>query len=190
MYMPMIPDAIEQAAPTRKAIAVRMPIGAPASVGTSATSAVSTSGDHHPDHDRRDEGEQGDRRVLATDERDRALEDRAGDVLHLLGPGVARQDVAGEVDREQHGDDAGRQDDQLERTRIHQGCRILLDMVCGRDPARARATRRSGRVDRGEVAGSRGHPPWGGTLQAGRECIKAREAGSNSAGRFDMQAPA
>ncbi len=42
MYMPMIPDAIEQVAPTRKAIAVRMPIGAPASDGTSATSAVST----------------------------------------------------------------------------------------------------------------------------------------------------
>ena len=42
MYMPMIPDAIEHVAPTRKAIAVRMPIGAPASDGTSATSAVST----------------------------------------------------------------------------------------------------------------------------------------------------
>ena len=42
MYMPMIPDAIEHAAPTRKAMAVRIPIGAPASSGTSATSAVST----------------------------------------------------------------------------------------------------------------------------------------------------
>ncbi len=41
MNMPMIPDAIEQAAPTMKAIPVRTPIGSPASFGTSATSAVS-----------------------------------------------------------------------------------------------------------------------------------------------------
>jgi hypothetical protein len=41
--MPMIPDAIEQTAPTRNAKAVRIPIGAPASLGTSATAAVSTS---------------------------------------------------------------------------------------------------------------------------------------------------
>ena len=40
--MPMIPDAIEQAAPTRNAIAVMTPIGKPARDGTSATSAVST----------------------------------------------------------------------------------------------------------------------------------------------------
>ena len=39
--MPMIPDAIEQMAPTRKAIPVMTPIGIPASFGTSATSAVS-----------------------------------------------------------------------------------------------------------------------------------------------------
>ncbi len=43
MYMPMIPDAIEHAAPTRKANAVMRPIGGPASFGTSATSGVSTS---------------------------------------------------------------------------------------------------------------------------------------------------
>ena len=48
-----------------------------------------------------------------------------GDVLHLLRPGVARQDVPGEVDREEHGDDARRQDDQLERVGIHQGLRVL-----------------------------------------------------------------
>ena len=41
MNMPMIPDAIEQAAPTMNAIPVRTPIGSPASLGTSATSAVS-----------------------------------------------------------------------------------------------------------------------------------------------------
>ena len=41
--MPMMPEAIEQAAPTRNANAVMSPIGSPASFGTSATAAVSTS---------------------------------------------------------------------------------------------------------------------------------------------------
>ncbi len=40
--MPMMPDAIEQAAPTRKAMPVITPMGRPASDGTSATSGVST----------------------------------------------------------------------------------------------------------------------------------------------------
>ncbi len=40
--MPMMPDAIEHAAPTRKANAVRAPIGMPARAGTSATSFDST----------------------------------------------------------------------------------------------------------------------------------------------------
>ena len=62
-----------------------------------------------------------DGRVLAPDEGVRALADRAGDGLHLRRPGVARQHVAGQVEREQDGDDAGDRDDQLERTRIHQG---------------------------------------------------------------------
>ena len=52
--------------------------------------------------------------------RGRAFVDGAGDVLHRLGPGVARQDVPGEIDREQDGDDAGGQDDQLQRTGVHQ----------------------------------------------------------------------
>ena len=42
MSMPMIPDAIEHAAPMRNAMPVSTPIGSPASFGTSATSAVST----------------------------------------------------------------------------------------------------------------------------------------------------
>ena len=42
IVMPMMPEAIEQAAPTRKANAVRAPIGTPASDRTSATSGVST----------------------------------------------------------------------------------------------------------------------------------------------------
>ena len=41
--MPMMPEAIEHSAPTKKAIAVMIPIGRPARAGTSATSGVSTS---------------------------------------------------------------------------------------------------------------------------------------------------
>ena len=58
---------------------------------------------------------------------DRAFKDHRRDRLHLLGPGIPGEDVPREVDGEQHGDDAGRQDDQLERTRIHRGFRLLLD---------------------------------------------------------------
>ena len=42
MYMPMMPDAIEHRAPTKKANAVMSPMGRPAIDGTSATSGVST----------------------------------------------------------------------------------------------------------------------------------------------------
>ncbi len=42
MYMPMIPEAIEHSAPTKKANAVIRPMGRPARSGTSATSRVST----------------------------------------------------------------------------------------------------------------------------------------------------
>ena len=41
--MPMMPEAIEHSAPTKKAKAVIRPMGKPASLGTSATSGVSTS---------------------------------------------------------------------------------------------------------------------------------------------------
>ena len=40
--MPMIPEAIEHSAPTRNATPVMIPMGSPASCGTSATSGVST----------------------------------------------------------------------------------------------------------------------------------------------------
>ncbi len=43
MNMPMIPEAIEHAAPTMNAMPVMIPIGAPASDWTSATSLVSMS---------------------------------------------------------------------------------------------------------------------------------------------------
>ena len=42
IVIPMMPDSIEQPAPTRNATAVMIPIGRPASSGTSATSFVST----------------------------------------------------------------------------------------------------------------------------------------------------
>ena len=66
-----------------------------------------------------DDREDRDGRVLAPDERNRALEDRAGDVLHRLGAGVPRKDIAGEIEGKEHGRDAGDGDDQLERARIH-----------------------------------------------------------------------
>ena len=98
MNMPMIPDAIEQAAPTMKAKPVMTPIGRPASLGTSATSAVSTMPMTTPMTTAPTIGQDADRRVLAAEERDRTFEDGAGHVLHRLGPRVARQDVPGEVD--------------------------------------------------------------------------------------------
>ena len=83
MYMPMMPEAIEQAAPTRKATPVMMPSWRP-KTSVSATSAVSTRAMTTPMIDGADDGQDGDRRVLATDEGDGALEDGAGHVLHRL----------------------------------------------------------------------------------------------------------
>jgi hypothetical protein len=70
--------------------------------------------DDDADDDRSDHSQDADRRVLAAEEGCRALIDGAGHVLHRLRPRVARQDVSGQVEREQDGDDARRQDDQLE----------------------------------------------------------------------------
>ena len=60
------------------------------------------------------------RDVLSRDTGTQAMQDVAGTIyegavafLRRLGPGVARQDVPGQVDGEQDGDDPGRQDDQL-----------------------------------------------------------------------------
>ena len=116
----MIPDAIEHAAPTAKAIPVMTPMGSPASLGTSATSADLDDADDDPDDHGTDDGQDGDRRVLPTQERGGALVDRAGHVLHGRRARIPRQDVTGEIQGEQDGDDAGGQDDQLERTGVHQ----------------------------------------------------------------------
>ena len=51
-------------------------------------------GDDDADDDRADERQDGDRRVLAPNEGDRALEDRAGDVLHRLGVPVSRDSTS------------------------------------------------------------------------------------------------
>ena len=120
MNMPMMPDAIEHAAPTRNAIPVRIPSSGPKTL-VSATFAVSDNGDEHRDPDRGDEGKDRDGRVLAPDERDGPLEDRRRDVLHRLRAGVAPQHVTGEEEGEGHGDEPGGQDDELERAWIH-GC--------------------------------------------------------------------
>ena len=185
--MPMIPDAIEHSAPTKKAKAVMSPIGRPAMDGTSATSGVSTTVISAPIDDRADHGEDEDRRVLALDEGDCAFEDRPGDVLHLLGPRVASQDIAGQVDRKQDGDDACRQDDQLERTGIHQVRRSsTLGLLTRCRPRLVACATRDGRT--GECClWSRRHAPAAGTLQAGGECNKARNGGSNPHAQEVMQ---
>ena len=110
----MMPEAIEHAAPTMNANPVMTPMGKPASFGTSATSAEFDKADDDADDHGPDQGKDPDGRVLATQEGDRTLIDGARHVLHRLGAGVARQDVPGQVDGEQDGDDPGRQDDQLE----------------------------------------------------------------------------
>jgi hypothetical protein len=149
--MPMMPDAIEQAAPTMKAKPVMTRSGRPASFGTSATSAVSTRPMTTPmttaPTTARIPMVVYWRRRKAT----RTLVDGAGDVLHRLGPGVARQDVPGEVEGEQDGDDPGRQDDQLKRTRIHRGRRSST-MGWVAVPIPARGVRHSGAGDVGVSA--------------------------------------
>ena len=180
MYMPMMPDAIEQAAPTRNASAVRQPRSRP-KTSVSATSFVSKTVMTAPMHDRPDEGEDADRRVLAPDEGDGTLEDRAGDILHLLGPGVACEHVTGEVDGEEHGDEAGRQDDQLERTGIHRVSRILLGayMNAARDRARVArmGTTQNMELWLGLACGNSGRIT-DEPVEIGGECINRRSSGS------------
>ena len=108
-------------------------------------------GDDDGDEERADDGEDADRRVLATNERDGALVDRAGDILHRLRAGVPGQDITGEVDGEQDRDDPGRQDDELQLARVHQDRRSsTLGWCPGSDPARD--VRRSGADDEGAAS--------------------------------------
>ena len=110
----MIPDAIEHAAPTRKAIPGHHPDRQAGQLGHVGDVGRFDDADDDADDDRADDGEDPDGRVLATDEGGRALVDGAGHVLHRLRPRVSREDSAGQVDGEQDGDDARGQDDQLE----------------------------------------------------------------------------
>ena len=66
--------------------------------------------DEHADEDGAHDREDEDRRVLAPNEGDGTLEDRAGDVLHRLRPLVARQHVASEIDGEEDRHDTGDRD--------------------------------------------------------------------------------
>ncbi len=116
----MIPDAIEHAAPMRNAMPVNTPMGRPASFGTSATSAVSTMPMTMPMTTAPTSGEDPDGRVLAADEGGRALVDGARDVLHRYRARVPGEDISGEVDGEQDGDEPCRQDYQLKRAGVHQ----------------------------------------------------------------------
>ena len=104
----MIPDAIEHAAPMKKAMRGQHPDRQPGELRHVGDFGRLDDADDDADDDRADDGEDDDGRVLATDEGRRALVDGAGHVLHRLGARVARQDVSGQVDREQDGDDARR----------------------------------------------------------------------------------
>ena len=182
--MPMIPEAIEHAAPTRKANAVMIPIGRPASAsgwtGTSATAGRLDERDDDADDHRAEDGDDPDGRVLAPDEGDGALEDRAGHVLHRLGALVPRQHVAGQVDpanRIATMPAIGMSHRSASAIRV---CRCLLRGI--RNAVRAgvagarRASRASGRGSRSRDEG--GHVA-GGARNAGEparrqpECMRA-----------------
>ena len=101
--------------------------------------------DDHRTEDRNDP----DGRVLAADEGDGSLEDRAGHVLHRLGPLVPRQHVASEISGEQDRDDARDRDEPQERVG-HQGLQCLLRgirdavvLVRGSSPRRGPGFRRA-----------------------------------------------
>ena len=175
--MPMIPDAIEHAAPTRNANAVMSPIGRPASCpgGVGQLRHVRDRGrldqrDDEADDHRAEDRDDPDGRVLAPDEGDGSLEDRAGHVLHRLGALVPRQHVAREVAGEQDRDDARDRDEPQERVG-HQGLQCLLRgirdavvLVRGSSPRRgpgspssaaARVTREGSRRRGSERRGTR-----------------------------------
>ena len=189
--MPMMPESIEQPAPTRNAIAVRTPIGTPARDRHVGDRRRLDHRDDHADDHGRDDGEHGDRRVLALDEGVGTLADHVGHVLHGLRAGVAGQDVARQVDREQDRGDARDRDDPVERRFAHQRLQSLLprvrntgDPCCLVDatPGGIRAGARAPALDVGtSPTGVRnaGEPP-----RRRPECMRARSHGSN-----DFRAP-
>ena len=189
MNMPMIPDAIEHAAPTMNAKAVMTPIGRPASFGTFGDLLGLDDGDDDPDHDRADDREDRDRPVLPPDEGDRALEDRAGHRLHLSAspvvrehPGRARWRTASAMMP------AG----GMMSWSVLASIRVRRSSTSGGGPVPGlgRGARPFGAGRPGSVASAPdGIHRSSGTLQAGGECSNARNSGSNpTAGRV-MQRP-
>ena len=126
MNMPMMPEAIEQAAPTRKATPVIRAQLEAEDVRVGDGLVLDDADDQADDHGA-SECQQRDGRVLTADEGDRTLEDGAGHVLHGLGTLVATQHVTGEVEREEDRDDARDRDDPLQRRRDLHGWLSLLD---------------------------------------------------------------
>ena len=191
--MPMIPDAIEHAAPTRKANAVMIPIGRPAIDWTSATSGVSTREITTPMitaaktamipmvvYWRRMKATAPSKIVPATS-------------CIACGALVPRQHVAREVAGEQDRDDARDRDEPQERVG-HQSLQCLLrgmrDAVCWyRCLAMTRAgrwTSAAARVTR-EGDDRRGFGTQGNPRVGRRECMRRRSRGSNR-GRADGSA--
>ena len=113
MNMPMIPEAIEHGRTDDEGECRHDPDRDAGQAGHVGDIRGLDPGDQDADQDRRDDGEHRDGGVLALHERHRALVDGAGDRLHLGRPGVARQHVAGQVEREQDRGEAGDRDDPV-----------------------------------------------------------------------------
>ena len=71
--------------------------------------------DDDADDDRADNRKNANRGVLAPNESDGTLIDRARHIAHRVGAGVAAQDVACQITGKGNGDDAGNGDDPLDR---------------------------------------------------------------------------
>ena len=81
--------------------------------------------DHQTDDHRTPDREQPDGLVLPANERDGALEDGPRDLLHGFGPGVAMQDVVGEVKGERDSHQARDGDHPGDRLELHQSSECL-----------------------------------------------------------------
>ena len=138
--------------------------------------------DDDPDDDGADDGQDEDRRVLAPDEGDGTLEDRAGDFLHRLGPRVTRQHVAREVDGEQDRDDARDRDEQLECTGVH-GRMVppRAGLPVGAGPGASNGRR--GKAGEYGASGSGPFARWTETLQAAASVASGQKKGQRRGGR-------
>ena len=150
MYMPMMPDAIEQAAPTRKAMPVMMPSrGRRWSVRRrprASRRALMT----RPMTTAPTDGQQADGRYWRRMKATAPSKIVPRDVLHRRGAGVARQDVPGEVEGESDRRRAG------DRDHPRMGWSSMRSSECGRRPREAGAM--TAGIDAHETpAGGPGH---------------------------------